>query len=232
MSVTADRFGRTDDPALHSVTLVKGFRTEGDDPKQFAAGGYGTQVTVLNGLTLVPNPPVMYTVTFDPDNGGDVKTRTVISGETVTPPADPAKEGYVFSGWYPVTDGVPGDTAYDFENTPITGDLTLKAGWTEAPAFGTPDFVIPAGVTVIEENAFEGIAAAIVEIPGHCASVGGRAFKDCRSLIHIRIPAGCALGADVFEGCGRVFVYSAAGSEAEAYCLSHSNCLFVKEGQN
>ncbi len=43
--------------------------------------------------------------------------------------------------------------------------------------------------------------------------------------------AGCTLGEDVFDGCGLVFVYSAAGSPAEAYCSdpAHSNCVFVQE---
>ena len=98
--------------------------------------------------------------------------------------------------------------------------------------FGTPDCVIPAGVTAIEANAFEGIAATIVKIPTNCTSIGDYAFKDCAHLTQIRIPAGCALGADVFDGCAKVYVFGMTGSPAEAYCLSHSNCVFVVDAQH
>ena len=46
-----------------------------------------------------------------------------------------------------------------------------------APAFGTPDFTLPAGLTAIEANAFEGVRAAVVEIPSGCAAIGGQALR-------------------------------------------------------
>ena len=50
-------------------------------------------------------------------------------------------------------------------------------------------------------------------------------------MVFIRIPAGCAIGDEVFVGCGTVFVYGTAGSPAEAYCNdpANSNCVFVEE---
>ena len=48
----------------------------------------------------------------------------------------------------------------------------------------------------------------------------------------IRIPAGCVLGRDVFDGCGTVYVYGAAGSDAERYCSEQDNCVFVSDMQN
>ena len=99
----------------------------------------------------------------------------------------------------------------------------------EIPAFGSPDFILPSGTRTIEANAFEGAAMSVVTIPGSCASISDYAFKNCPSLTQIRIPAGCALGADVFDGCTLVYVYGVSGSPAEAYCQSHSNCVFVAE---
>ena len=123
---------------------------------------------------------------------------------------------------------IPGSALYVARFTLPDADVTVTPVW-QYPAFGTPDFMIPTGATTIEANAFEGVAATVVQIPANCASIGDYAFKDCASLTKIRIPAGCALGADVFDGCGTVYVYGTAGSPAESYCLSHGNCVFVAE---
>ena len=48
----------------------------------------------------------------------------------------------------------------------------------------------------------------------------------------IRIPAGCRLGANIFDGCELVYIYSAAGSDAKNYCRTHGNCVFMEEGPN
>ena len=48
----------------------------------------------------------------------------------------------------------------------------------------------------------------------------------------IRVPAGCTLGADVFDGCENVYAFGALGSDEERYCTEHTNCVFVEETQN
>ncbi len=63
-----------------------------------------------------------YIVTFD--NDGDKNTVEVESNTVMNEPNTPAKDGYVFDGWY------NGDTKFDF-TTPITSDLTLTAKWKE-----------------------------------------------------------------------------------------------------
>ena len=99
------------------------------------------------------------------------------------------------------------------------------------PAFGTPDLILPASLTEIQAETFEGAGMKAVLVPAQVTFIGARAFRNCARLERIRIPAGCTLGEDVFDGCGLVFVYSAAGSPAEAYCSdpAHSNCVFVQE---
>ncbi|MCL2513981.1 MAG: InlB B-repeat-containing protein [Oscillospiraceae bacterium] len=72
-------------------------------------------------------PPVAYTVSFDVD--GAVTAVQVADGALAAKPADPAKEGYAFSGWR--TGSGAGGVLFDF-NAPITGDVTLYASWTEA----------------------------------------------------------------------------------------------------
>jgi len=100
-----------------------------------------------------------------------------------------------------------------------------------APVFDSPDFTLPADLTEIGEEAFQGAKMNVALIPEQVTFIGSHAFRNCESLTQIRIPAGCGLGTDVFDGCGQVFVYGSVGSEAEAYCSDpeHSNCIFIQE---
>lgn len=69
-----------------------------------------------------------YTVTFDANGHGTAPAaKTVLSGNKVSKPSDPASEGYTFEGWY--TDRSCTEK-YDF-NSPVEGNITLYAKWTE-----------------------------------------------------------------------------------------------------
>ncbi len=107
--------------------------------------------------------------------------------------------------------------------------VSLNVGYELLPVLGTPDFTLPTAIKTVEESAFEGAAMCVVSIPDSCKSIGDRAFKDCTGLRQIRIPADCALGVDVFDGCGKVYVFGTPGSPAEEYCETHDECVFVAE---
>lgn len=47
------------------------------------------------------------------------------------PEVDPTLYDHTFKGWYIVTDGVPSETAFDFENTLIYDNLTITAVYQE-----------------------------------------------------------------------------------------------------
>ncbi len=66
-----------------------------------------------------------HTVTFDPDNGGEVRSIIVADGRAVASPEDPSKDGKTFAGWY------LGDSEYDFDS-PVKEDITLKAHWANS----------------------------------------------------------------------------------------------------
>ena len=68
-----------------------------------------------------------YTVTFDSNGGSSVAKQTVASGKTVSEPADPTREGYVFDGWYTDEELTQ---AYDFSDK-VTKSFTLYAKWNE-----------------------------------------------------------------------------------------------------
>lgn len=72
-----------------------------------------------------PTPVTSYIVTFNVNGGNEtIASQTVESGNKVTKPADPTKEGYTFAGW------LLNDVEYDF-NTVVTENITLTASWTE-----------------------------------------------------------------------------------------------------
>jgi len=81
-------------------------------------------------------------VTFDA-NGGKTdydkvpvyETEKIIGTQanklTVIP--NPTRPGYNFTGWYTTADGKPEDGKFDVNNTAITDDITLYAGWEPDP---------------------------------------------------------------------------------------------------
>ncbi len=68
-----------------------------------------------------------YTVTFVDYNGTVLKTETVSEGEAATPPTEPTRDGYTFTGW---------DKAFDA----VSEDLTVRA--TYALASTEPTIII------------------------------------------------------------------------------------------
>ena len=102
-----------------------------------------------------------------------------------------------------------------------------EACFIDPNVLATPDFVIPSGTLGIESEAFAGIGATVVYIPDGCGSIGATAFRDCSNLRQIRIPAGCAIGADAFAGDFGLKVFGYRGSPAETYCREHLYCSFV-----
>lgn len=93
-------------------------------------GGAGTKTfTITFNRKGAPQPPVTvtHTVTFQTNGGSAVETQKVESGKAASKPADPAREGYTFDGWY-ADEALK--QAYDF-GAPVTHDVTLWAKWTK-----------------------------------------------------------------------------------------------------
>ena len=115
-------------------------------------------ITLVAGWEESEEPaPVLHAVTFD-DGTGSTVTVNVQDGETVQEPAAPERDGYEFTGW--LLNGEP----YDF-STPVTGDITLVAGWEQAeepdPATTfTVSFRTNGGTTVEQQTITEGGTAA------------------------------------------------------------------------
>ena len=150
-------------------------------------------VQLITGLTL--------TVTFDTQEGSAVDDQHIAFGEPASRPADPMRIGAVFTGWY--TDADCGAEAlYDF-GTPVTSKLTLYAGWLVPEPNGV--LKLPAALTAVEAEAFSGIAAEAVIIPGTVVSISGNPFA----------------------GSGVRYVYGFAGTAAETLADTVDGLTFV-----
>lgn len=114
----------------HDGTVLKtetvehdGGATAPDDPAREGytfAGWHVAFDTITGDLTVTAQYQInQYTITFDTAGGSAVAPITLDYGAEVTPPEDPAKEGYTFAGWSPA---VP-------ETMPASNQ-TLTAQWT------------------------------------------------------------------------------------------------------
>ena len=91
--------------------------------KKFAWGAY-----VIVDLGKAIGTPVVYTITFNSNDGTPVAPQNVNAGEKLTKPTPaPTKDGFTFDGWY---EDSTFSKEFDF-NTPITDSMTLYAKWTE-----------------------------------------------------------------------------------------------------
>ncbi len=149
-----------------------------------------------------------YTVTFDSAGGSPVSEKKAVSGEKVSEPAVPQKEGYLFDGWMEEANKL-----WLFDVDTVTSDVTLTARWISAESvFGyrkleSGDFAVitelkkrnytevrvPSTlggwtITGIDAGVFEGIGKADEEdednvireisLPKTITSIGERAFAD------------------------------------------------------
>ena len=73
--------------------------------------------------------PVVYTITFNSNDGTSVAPQNVNAGEKLAEPTPaPTKVGFTFDGWY---EDSTFSKKFDF-NTPITDSMTLYAKWEAA----------------------------------------------------------------------------------------------------
>ena len=90
--------------------------------------GYSWGAYVTVDLGKANGTPVVYTITFNSNDGSSVESQNVNAGEKLTEPTPaPTKEGFTFDGWY---EDSTFSKKFDF-NTPITDNMTLYANWIE-----------------------------------------------------------------------------------------------------
>ena len=153
-------------------------------------------VSRLGRYTLKP----VYSFTFQTNGGSTVAAQSIIAGEKASKPAAPKKDGSWFVGWY--TDS-RFTKAFSFD-TAVTADTTVYAKWA------VPDFILPAGLSEIGKEAFEGSAFTFAVLPENTAAIGRRAFANCANLDYIYIPAGAAIDPEAFEGVEGLTIFGSS----------------------
>lgn len=94
-------------------------------------------------VTNAVNAPI-YTVTFESNGGTTVSAITVESGNTITEPTAPTKEGYALEGWYKET-GLT--NKWNFGTDKVTENITLYARWVAA-TIQNVDILVESGPTM------------------------------------------------------------------------------------
>ena len=96
-------------------------------------------------------PSSTYTVTFDAQGGSSATAQKVLKNAAAVEPKDPTRTGYSFSGWYlePAC-----ATAWNFA-LPVTGDMTLYAGWIEKADDASYKNTLTAVLKYVKDNAGE-----------------------------------------------------------------------------
>ena len=123
------------EPTLKGYTFDGWYLDGEEEPFDF-----GT--TITSDITLTAKWEInKYTVTFDSYGGSKVDPQVVEYGLYAQEPEEPTLKGFTFAYWYLDDE----NEAYDFENTPVTADITLTAKWeinkytvTFNPYGGTP----------------------------------------------------------------------------------------------
>jgi uncharacterized repeat protein (TIGR02543 family) len=110
------------DPARADYTFGGWYRDANlTTPWSFNTDKVTTHLTLYAKWTGIPR-----TVTFNANDGSSVDPQTVPNGNTVSRPADPTRNDFLFMGWFKNT-GLT--TLWNFATDTVTSDITLYAKW-------------------------------------------------------------------------------------------------------
>ena len=103
------------------------------------------------------------------------------------------------------------------EEAAVTVEIKERPGWLG------DIFILPKGLTEIEDYAFANIRTKIIAIPEWVTKIGKGAFSGNNRLIGVEIRAkDIEIGDNAFEGCPNVYFYVIPGSDAVDYLNKHN----------
>ena len=165
-------------------------------------------------------------VIFDSRGGTLVSDIVLKSGETLTLPEAPERDGYIFSGWYTDLNFNPGE---EFKGGVVNTNLTLYAYWlpvADEAYFTAVNGIITSisdaakklsvvnfpselngyAVNGVGDGLFEGNTSVTeINFPDGYAEIGEAAFKDCTSLKRVKFADSItSLGKSAFENCSSI----------------------------
>jgi len=109
-------------------------------------------------LTAEYEPLATHTVTFEDHDGTEITTETVETGEDVSAPEEPERDGYEFIGWDGELENIDDDVTFTAEYEPVEALETLTVHYID---------VGQADATFIEGPDYNILVDAGAPIPGH-----------------------------------------------------------------
>ena len=168
-------------------------------PGDIYSGGIATMYAVWT--------PRTYTVSFQSAGGIKYDPIERAYGEAIGELPEPARTGYFFQGWKDE------DGAQVTADTKVYGNMTLTAEWKKASAM-----VLPENLTVIDDEAFRGVAANAIVVPDSVTTIGEKAFAGSGSLNSLVVYSREVTPAvNAFDGCPDLTIYGYRDTPIEAY---------------
>ena len=221
-TVTFDPMGGTVSPQSKQV-LYLGYYGELPDPKRVGYSFEGWYNAVTEGEHITEQHvkttamdvtlfarwiPDKYSVVIIDEEGNNVFTDKYHDIDLSLPILANSDEA-VFTGYNTRADGT--GTAYA-PGEPYTDNRAITLYVQYRPY---NRLKLPKNLRAIEEQAFEGVSAEIIEIPEGCASIGAKAFLNCEKLVKLYIPASVNnIAFNAFNGCDNLVIYAPKGSLA------------------
>jgi len=125
------------------------------------------------GTASISAAVTFYTVTFESNGGSTVTAQNVVSGGKANKPADPARSGHVFDGWYKEKDLT---NIWNFAADSVSKSITLYAKW-----------VLSYGLTLTFEQISEG--APTPTVPAMVISHKGTNGRPKETTISVSTPS-------------------------------------------
>ena len=172
--------------------------------------------SLLLNATIHCNSRMEYGINYNSNGGtGAPEGQSKVKNESLMlSEKRPEKTGFTFLGWSTIADA----TAPEYQpggRFEINADTTLYAVWL------APDFVLPAYLKTIEEEAFTGGAFIYVTLPEGTETIHARAFADCPNLMYIYIPDSVTtIDQMAFENVAELTILGKTGSVAESFATS------------
>jgi len=139
------------------------------------------------------NAPTVHTVTFKDDDGTIIDEIAVEDGQTVTPPADPVRPGYIFTGWASGVDAEGRRTHANMIANPVTSDKTYTAVYVAGTWTRPMDIYEATLDTPIHEVQFNRTLALRDYLSGSSTEKNIIVFEDGAKITYW-IPDGGAVG--------------------------------------
>ena len=101
-----------------------------------------------------------------------------------------------------------GGSCYICSHAFVNTAFTARSRTVSIPALGSMSVLhLPAGLQVIEAEAFMGLECQAVIIPDTCTSIGERAFANCKNLCYVLMPGELTdIASNAFSGSNKVII--------------------------